>query len=193
MHEPADVTLCQTAERALAALNQEPDAPPERALPSLEGAALSLTRLTTRLRYLSLAELSQMHLNKGDAGAPPNASAAVGRSPPLSAKLPPLPKDAARSFELSDSPVSQLLTTTGGLERQVVRNIGAYLEYAELPVRRSAFASVKRLRSEHPEWPLIDHLLREAWLLESDGDLKRELREFSGDASSLSHHSPAPK
>ena len=193
LHEQSDLTLCQAAERALTVLDQEADAPPERALPRLESTALTLTRLSTRLRYLSLAELSQKRLSKGDAGAPPLTSASSGRSPPQTAKLPALPKDSARAFELSDSPVSQLMTATFQLERDVLRNIGAYLEYAELPVRRSAFASVKRLRSEHPEWPLLDHLLHEAWLLESDGELKSELREFSGDAKNLGHHSPESK
>jgi len=65
------------------------------------------------------------------------------------------------------------------LERDAVRNIGAYLEYAELPVRRSAFDTVKRLRNEHPQWPLLEHLLHEAALLESDPALKRDLQEFS--------------
>jgi hypothetical protein len=69
--------------------------------------------------------------------------------------------------------------TTIHLERDVVRHLGAYLEYDALPVRRAAFETVKRLRNEHPQWPLLDRLLREAALLEADPELKRQLQEFS--------------
>jgi hypothetical protein len=191
LHETADLSLCQSAEQPLLAIEQLPDAPPERALPLLADAALALTRLTTRLRYLSLSELSAMHSKPGAAGAPPVPSASASQSRRQSAKL-PLPHDAARSFELTDSPVARLLTKTSQLERDVVRNIAAYLEYAPLPVRRSAFVTVQRLRSEHPGWPLVLHLLREAWLLESDGDLKRELQASSSEGN-LPVHSAESK
>lgn len=82
-------------------------------------------------------------------------------------------------MELAAGPISRMMGDTVHLERDVMRNLGAYLEYAELPVRRAAFEIVKHLRLEHPQWPLLDHLVREAWLLESDPSLKRELQEFS--------------
>ena len=71
-----------------------------------------------------------------------------------------------------------MMGTTVHLERDAVRNLGAYLQYAELPVRRSTFETVKRLREQHPQWPLLTALLREATLLESDESLKHELDEF---------------
>jgi len=76
--------------------------------------------------------------------------------------------------------MSQLLDATIRLERDVIRNLGAYLEYGALPVRHAAFDTVKGLRNEHPRWPALDHLLRDAAVLESDADLKRSLRELSG-------------
>jgi hypothetical protein len=61
------------------------------------------------------------------------------------------------------------------IERDVMRALAAYLDYAELPVRRSAFEAVKRLREQHPQWPLLDETIREARLLERDPDLKQAL------------------
>jgi hypothetical protein len=72
-----------------------------------------------------------------------------------------------------------LLAVTVRLERDVLRNLGAYLEYGPLPVRRTAFDTVKQLGAAHPRWPALDRLRREAYVLESDAELKRGLHELS--------------
>jgi len=177
LREKADLELCQAANNALAELEKAPTAPAANALPVLADSALALTRLSQRVRYLSLEELSARR-KAGDGGAPPSPSAGP--------QVPPLPlgkvlaaHEGQRAFELGEGPVARLMGTTIHLERDVVRHLGAYLEYDELPIRRAAFETVKRLRNEHPQWPLIDRLLREAALLEMDAGLKRELQEFS--------------
>lgn len=86
------------------------------------------------------------------------------------------------SFELGDGPISQLMDASVRMEREAVRQLGAYLEYAELPVRRSAFVTVKRLHEQHPGWPLLAQLLREAALLESDPELRGKLSLLSASA-----------
>ncbi len=199
LKEKADVELCIAAQGALDKLGAVGDAA-DQALPTLAAAALALARFSERVRFLSLAELSQKRLLH-DGGAPgPTPQTAPRPSP--SAKWPnralhdlkrPFDRE---SFELGDGPISKMMGTTVHAERDVVRALGAYLEYAELPVRRGALVTVKNLRDEHPQWPLLAHLLREASLLESDPDLKRELQELS--ASGLPRgagpgHSPDSK
>ncbi len=188
LKEKADLELCQAATGALAAIAAQSAATPELALTRLEPAALALARLSERVRYLSLAELAQRRV-KGDASGAPAASAPTASAASAAAGAPavvPRPRNGPgsahpeqRALELGEGPVSQLTTVTIHLERDVIRNLGAYLEYGPLPVRRAAFDAVKRLRVQHPQWPLLDHLLGDAAVLESDGDLKRDLRELS--------------
>jgi len=181
LEEKADLALCQAAKSALAAISAEPEAAPERALALLEPGALALARLSQRVRYLSLAELAQRRL-QGDAGAGPapapvvsgsvaGATAALARSRQERRTAHP----EGRALELREGPIAQLLTATIRAERDVLRALGAYLEYAPLPVRRTALAAAKRLHDEHPQWPQLDRLLREAAVLESDVDLKQQL------------------
>lgn len=178
LKEKADVQLCQAASSALAQLTRVQGTRDASDLPVVAEGALALTRLSQRLRYLSLEELSARR-PAGDGGAPHPAIAGSARMPSLPRGKVAASHDEQRAFELSDGPVARLMSTTIHLERDAVRNLGAYLEYAELPVRRAAFETVKRLRNEHPQWPALDRLLREATLLEADPDLKRELREFA--------------
>ncbi len=179
LHEKADVELCEAASSALSALEAEPKTTAERALPALEGAALPLVRLSERARFLSLSELANRRIARDAAGAPA-ASAAPSASHSAHAPRPkaPLGKPELErhgTFELEPGPISRLLTTTLRLEHDVLRNLGAYLEYAELPVRRAAFEAVKRLSAQHQPWAQLAQLLREASLLESDAELKSEL------------------
>jgi hypothetical protein len=187
LHEKEDLDLCQAARGALAVLEQDPDAPLESALPALENGALSLARLSKRLRFLSISELSKKRMT-GDAGAPTTHAApsahGIFRGPAKRQQEP----GHRGTFELSDGPISQLMATSVRLERDVVRNLGAYLEYAELPVRRTALATVKRLREQHPQWPLLTQLVREAALLESDPDLKGQLAALSASAQPSTPH-----
>ena len=188
--EKADLELCQAAQSALSALTAEPAATAELALARLAPAALALARLSQRMRYLSLAELAQRRV-EADAGAAPAGSAATAAAsgPP---PLPRLPKGKhalhahaeQQALEL-DGPVAQLLAVSIRLEHDVIRNLGAYLEYGPLLVRRAAFDTAKRMRAEHPEWPALDHLLQEAAVLESDPDLRRDLRQLSPSSAAL--------
>jgi hypothetical protein len=191
LHEKDDLELCQAARNALAVLTRDPEAPLERALPALENGALSLARLSKRLRYLSLGELSKKRL-AGDAGAPtlPAAPPARGPLPGPSNRLREHGQRGA--FVLNDGPISQAMATSVRLERDTLRNLGAYLEYAELPARRSAFATAKRLHEQHPEWPLLARLLREAALLETDPDLKSQLAALSASAQPSEAHPAQP-
>ncbi len=137
------------------------------------------------MRYLVLAELGQQRVVGGDAGvapAPSASSAAAGALAALKRAHSHEGHDAAkeqRALKLSEGPVSRLLASSIRLERDVLRNLGAYLEYGPLPARRAAFDTVKRLRAEHPKWALLDRLIRDALVLESDADLKRDLGELS--------------
>ena len=150
LHEKADQALCQAATNALLEIEGQFAAPPARTLPTLADGALALTRLSERVRYLSLAELSSKKLS-GDAGTAPAASAARPSAMP-SHGLAGMPHEGQHSLQLSDGPVSQMMGQTVHLERDVIRNLGAYLEYAELPVRRSALEAVKRLHGERIQW-----------------------------------------
>jgi hypothetical protein len=181
LHEKEDLELCQAANSALAALEQDGQESAESALPALESSALTLARLSSRLRYLSIGELSKKRL-AGDAGAPSSAPASSGARA-VAGRPNREQEHGHRTFELDDGPISQLMGTSVRLEREAVRNLGAYLEYAELPVRRSAFATVKRLHAQHPDWPLLAQLLREAALLESDPELKSQLGALSASAA----------
>lgn len=179
LEEKADLELCQAASRALSAIEAEPEATPERALSLLEPGALALARFSHRLRYLSMAEIADRRV-QGDAGAAP-APVASGAVAGATAALARSRRERhsghaeGRALELREGPVAQLMTSTMRVERDVLRALGAYLEYAPLPVRRAAFDSVKRLREEHPQWPQLDRLLREATVLESDAELKQKL------------------
>jgi len=182
LKEQADLALCQAAEAALVPLGSEP-ASSEDTLSRLASAALSLARLSERLRYLALAELARQRL-EGDAGAAqapsPSASASVTEALAAHARAHQgSAKQEQHALELSDGPVARLLDSSIHLEHDVLRNLGAYLEYGPLPVRRAAFDTVKRLRAEHPKWAQLDHLLRDAAVLETDRDLKRDLAELS--------------
>jgi hypothetical protein len=185
LKEKADLELCQAAASALAALVEEPAAAPEPALTRLASAALALTRLAQRARYLSLAELARRRV-QGDAGVAPAPSASTAtRARAMGSHLREKLGSAhgeQRTLELGDGPVAQLLATTTRLERDAVRHLGAYLEYGPLPVRRLAFDTVKRLHAEHPQWPMLEHLLRDASVLEPDQDLQRQLRDLAASA-----------
>jgi len=181
LHEKDDLVLCQAADSALEVLEQDPEAAAGSALPALEKSALALARLSKRLRFLSLGELSKKRL-AADAGAPTPAASPSGPRP-FRATADRPQEHGHRTFELGDGPITKLMGTSVRLEREAVRNLGAYLEYAELPVRRSAFDAVKRVHEQHPEWPLLAQLLREAALLESDPDLKSHLSALSASAA----------
>jgi hypothetical protein len=88
-----------------------------------------------------------------------------------------------RAVQLSEGPVADQLRLTIRLERDVVRNLGAYLEYGPLSVRRAAFETVERLHAEHPRWPALEHLSSEASVLESDAELRRDLQRLSPNRS----------
>lgn len=190
LKEKADVELCQAATAAHAALAGEPSGTPELSIERLAAAALALSRLSERVRYLSLAELADWQL-EGDAGprAAPSASAAAAK---VAAALAQRRKTMRQEhgaghpepheLELRDGPMSQLLAVTLRSQRDAIRELGAYLEYGPLPVRRAARDAVKRLHAEHPKWPQLDHLLQEAALLESDGDLKRDLQQLAANS-----------
>jgi len=176
LREPADQELCRAAAGALVALEQDPAAGPERTLSVLAEGALALVRFSERVRYLTLLQARAQRPNPGGSASPQgDAPKALG-----SARKPPsLRREFQAAFELGDGPLERLMANTVHLERDVLRNLGAYLEYAELPVRRAAFETVKQLRNEHPQWPLLDAELREAALLETDPDLKRQITDFS--------------
>ena len=183
LKEATDLELCQAAAKAVSAIEAEPGTTPEHALTLLAPGALALARLSQRVRYLSLAELAERHL-QGDAGASPvpavtGAAARAGAAVSQARRPRTASSREPRAVELREGAVSQLMDRTIHLERDVLRNLGAYLEYGPLPTRRAALETVKRLRSQRPQWPLLEHLLREAVVLESDGDLKRDLRACS--------------
>ena len=184
MKEKSDLELCQAATGALATLAGPPAATPELALLQLAPGALALVRLSERARYLSLAELTQRRVERErDAGGAPAPAPHVHAHKEQGSARPD-----SRALELGDGPVAQLLALTTRLERDLIRNLGAYLEYGPLPVRRAAFSTVKRLQAEHPQWALLDHLLQEAVVLESDADLKRDLRQLAASGAQGGRH-----
>ncbi|MEO8903506.1 MAG: hypothetical protein ABI488_14880 [Polyangiaceae bacterium] len=172
LHETGDAELCSKAATALTAIEElASDAPTERIVPTLADGSLALARLSQRARYQSLVEVGQ-HRVTGDAGAPLAASAAPVAPEPARPHLPhPV-------MELGDGPAAQLVGVVLRLERDSLRNLSAYLEYAPLPDRRAAFDAVKQLRATRPQWQPLDHLIHEAMLLESDPGLKRDLSEL---------------
>jgi hypothetical protein len=180
LSEKADLELCQAAASALEEIAREATPTPELALTRLAPGALALVRLSQRLRYLSLAELAQRHVDGGTQPAPSSSAASVASA--IAASRLHQGKRAAHgeqhALELGEGPVSQLMGRSIHLERDVIRNLGAYLEYGPLPLRRAAFETVKQLFSVHPEWPSLAQLVREAVVLESDADLRRRLREL---------------
>jgi hypothetical protein len=189
LREKADAELCPSAASALAAVEQlEPAAAPDSALPVLANGALALVRLLERARYLNFQELGQRSL-EGDAGAPSAAASAGSRaaSPTASTHLRALKAPRAlhglsgehAAVKLSDSPLSHLVENNARLEQDVLRELAAYLEYGELPVREAALTEVRRIQSEHVQWSTLNHVLREAMVLESDVQQKRKLSELA--------------
>jgi hypothetical protein len=193
LHQDGDAALCHAAADALAAIERlDPSLPTERILPVLAEGALSLARLSERARYQSLAELGEKHVTGSASASPATSGSAPAPSKPAPSKPTPskpvpagplpssalAPQKAQLALELTDSPAGKFLPVALRLERDALRNLGAYLEYAPLDVRRAALGTVKQLRDTHPQWPLLDHLIREAALFESDPDQKRVLREL---------------
>jgi len=193
LHETGDAELCAAAANALGAIEAlPPDTPSERVLPVLADGSLALARLSQRARYQSLAEISERRVT-GDAGAPPPASASA--NPARHIQLPRGLFGAHQEHpaaELNEGPASQLLSAVLRLERDALRNLGAYLEYASLPDRRAALATVKRLRETRPQWQQLDKLIREAMLLESDPGLKQELSALAASALPRGEHVAQP-
>ena len=193
LHKDGDAELCRAAQSALTAIEQlDPSSPAERILPVLADGALALARLSERARLQSLAELGERRVTGASSATPAasgsaaSGSAASGtkpalKPPPLQAP-PPAPSGhpaEAHALELSESPVGRFLPVVLRLERDALRNLGAYLEYAPLAQRRAAFESVKQLHATHPQWALLDHVIREAALLESDPAQKLALQELA--------------
>lgn len=184
LKEKADTELCTKAQSALTAVTQlDAAAPPATAIDALAVGALALIRLVERVRYLSLEDLSHVKVS-GDAGPP--ATADSSEPGPNTAAEPATRQrallreiHARRTLKLSDSPRARLLNDADRLEHEALRHFAAYLEYAPLPVRRSAFERAKALRAEHPSWSALGRTLREAALLETDRDLKRDLEQLA--------------
>lgn len=192
LKEKSDLELCQAAETALAEVTSATTTTPESALRRLAPAGLALARLSERLRFLALRELAERRI-EGDAGvapAPPASGAVTGRL--TAAVHPPDRKHAGhaeqRAVQLKEGPVSRALELATRLERDVIRNLGAYLEYGPLSVRRAAFDTSKALHAQRPRWPALARLLSEASVLESDGALKGELRQLA--ASNATQRAP---
>ncbi len=187
LREKADVALCHAAADALGAVEQvDPRAAPESALPALANGSLALVRLLDRARYLNFEDFGRRRLEadggapavSGSAPAPPFASATPSASLPKTPQALHVLLRQHQALKLGDSPLAQLVESTARLEHDVLRNLSAYLEYAPLPVRQTAFESVKQLQAQHPHWPTLSHVLREAAVLETDGALKQKLTEL---------------
>jgi len=186
LKEKADTELCSKATSALSPVAQlDAATPPAAAIEALAVASLALTRLVERVRYLSLEDLSNVRVS-GDAGPPATAESSEP-APNAAAALDPQTRQrtllrelrARRTLKLADSPRSRLLRDADRLEHEALRHFAAYLEYAPLPVRRSAFERAKALRAEHPSWSGLGHVLREAAVLENDPPLKRDLDQLA--------------
>ncbi len=147
LHQDSDPALCHAASAALAAIEQlDPSLPTERILPVLAEGALSLARLSERARYQSLAEIGEKRVT-GSASAAPATSgskaAPAKLTPPKPAPASPsssglVPQQEPHALELGESPVGKFLPVALRLEQDALRNLGAYLEYAPLDVRRAA-------------------------------------------------------
>jgi hypothetical protein len=188
LSEKSDQDLCLAASNALNVVEAlDPAAPPATALPVLADGALALTRLLERARYLTFEDMSRRRV-ESDAGAAPSASAATrARAPSAPGSAAPLGSQRFfhmsqrehKSLRLNDSPIARLLENTARLERDVLRQFSAYLEYAPLPVRKTAYDTAKQLSAKHPEWPTLSHVLREAAVLETDPELKSRLNDLA--------------
>jgi len=192
LKEKPDLELCQAAESALAGVTSAADATPEASLSQLAPAALALARLSERLRYLSLQQLAELHVER-DAAPAPSASAATAGSVARAHGHQHGSPAEQRAMELREGPIQRQLEVVMRLERDVLRNLGAYLEYAPLPTRQAAFATAKALRVQHPRWPALAHLLNEAAVLETDANLKRDLQQLSESGSRPADQSAATK
>ncbi|HEX3773621.1 MAG TPA: hypothetical protein VHV51_04100 [Polyangiaceae bacterium] len=186
LQEKPDQDLCLAATNALGAVEAlDPAVAPASALPVLADGALALTRLLERARFLTMEDMSRRRM-EGDAGtaAPASASARAPSAPSIGAPFSSqrvfrLNQREHKSIHLSDSPIAHLLENTSRLEHDVLRQFSAYLEYAPLSVRTMAYERAKQLSSQHPKWPTLSHVLREASVLETDPDLKSKLNELS--------------
>jgi hypothetical protein len=178
LHEDGDAELCQGAASALTAIEQlDASTATDHTLQVLSDGSLALARLSQRARYQSLVDLGQQRTT-GDAGVA-DAGEPTLAEPTQRKHVPSRVKQEHHALELTDSPATRFMAVALRLERDALRNLGAYLEYAPLTVRRSAFETVKKLREQRAQWPLLDHMTHEASLLESDPDLKHALIEFS--------------
>jgi hypothetical protein len=183
LHQDGDAALCHSAAAALSAIEQmDPSLAPERVLPVLADGALAMVRLSERARYQSLAEMGEKRVTGAPAASGSAASSKPASQKPASAKPLPsgvlAPQKEQHALELTEGPVGKLLPIALRLERDVLRNLGAYLEYAPLETRRAALIRVKELRDTHPQWPLLDRLIREAAMLEPDAEQKSVLKEL---------------
>jgi hypothetical protein len=188
LHEQADLDLCRSAANARHAVEAlDPAAAPGAVLPVLSDGALALTRLLERARYLTFEEMSERRL-EGDAGLAASTSTSAAARAPAAPAASAAPMNSLRAFRafrehkvfrLNQSPLSHLLDNVARLERDVLRQFSAYLEYAPLSVRQASFDAAKKLVEEHPAWPTLTHTLREAAVLESDPDLKQKLSELA--------------
>jgi hypothetical protein len=189
LHEKADAELCRAASSALGAIAAlDPQATPDRVLPVLADGSLMLVRLLERARYLNFEDLGRRRLD-GDAGAPAPIAASARPATPGAPAVSVGPQNMQRalhgllhehqSLKLADSPLSRLVQDTARLERDVLRNLAAYLEYGALPVRQAAFEVAKGLHAQHLQWPALNHVLREAAVLETNATLKQNLSELA--------------
>jgi hypothetical protein len=183
LKENADLELCRAANAALAALeHSDPAASAETKMPVLGGASLALVRLLDRARFLVFDQMGKQRLER-DGGA---VEASHGGAGPVTGQAPvahgPSGTHALLSehatLKMTDTPMIHLVENTARLERDALRNLGAYLEYAPLSLRRAAFDRMKQLQAEHPRWPTLNHQLREAAVLETDPDLKQNLNDL---------------
>ncbi len=197
MKQDGDRALCADAEKNLARVAALPaGVTAGDALPVLGNAALALARLFDRARYLSLEELGRERL-EGDAGV--NAKPAPSARPALMPSAAPGASGAARfpfprgreqrHLKLADSAAGTLALNVGRLERDLLRELGAYLEYGPLSVRQAAFERVEQLRAQHRDWPALHRLLREASVLETDPELKARL--VASTAAAFGRQQPA--
>jgi len=176
MKEDGDRQLCTDAEKALAAVSAlSPNAAPQEALSALGAAGLVLERLFERARYLSLLQLGRERM-EADAGAKP--AAAPASSLPASGSVPRpalLRTHDRRNLKLVEGPLGHLAQNANRLERTVLRRLAVYLEYGPLSVRAEAFERVQQLQAQHPQWPALHRLVREAAVLETNPELKAHL------------------
>ncbi len=137
LKEQADLELCQAAAAALAAIAAEPAATPEQALPRLAPGALAFARLSERVRVplarraRAAARGRRRGCRAGSLGVRGRRASSQRRFARAQSARPGASEQHA--LELRDGPVSQLLGLTIVFERDLIRNLGAYLEYGPLP------------------------------------------------------------